>query len=181
MSRVNRAVRPPVTFRSSASGGSAEYAAHQLLIVDLNNFANFPTLAVGILTAALRNRGHQVEVLCPLAYDVPAVERERPETHLDHVARRVHLSDWTPARSTRDLLRKLRIHRIERPHPRVIREVRRAIERGVEAILLSAYLQHYEIVREIGKVAQASQYRYCSEDRCSIFQRLQSRGEVCLD
>ncbi len=180
MSRVNRAVRPPVC-RSSASGGSAEYAAHQLLIVDLNNFANFPTLAVGILTAALRNRGHQVEVLCPLAYDVPAVERERPETHLDHVARRVHLSDWTPARSTRDLLRKLRIHRIERPHPRVIREVHVLSNEALKPFFC---LLTFSIMKSLERSARSlrrKQYRYCSEDRCSIFQRLQSRGEVCLD
>lgn len=155
VNRSNRAVRPALAFQSGAAGGGLEQSSHQLLIVDLNNFANFPTLAVGILTAALRNRGHRVEVICPLAYDVPAVERERSETFFDHVARRIHLSDWTWACGARDLLRRLRIHRIERPHPKVLKEVSRALERGTEAILLSAYLQHYEIVREIGAIAQA--------------------------
>ncbi|HET7410336.1 MAG TPA: hypothetical protein VFJ13_09045, partial [Paracoccaceae bacterium] len=69
----------------------------RILIVDLNNFASFPTLAIGLLTAALRNAGHQVDVLCPLAFDVPATQRERRETLLDHLSRRVNLTDWQPA------------------------------------------------------------------------------------
>jgi anaerobic magnesium-protoporphyrin IX monomethyl ester cyclase len=35
----------------------------RVLIVDLNNFTSFPTLAVGILVAALRRAGHDVQVL----------------------------------------------------------------------------------------------------------------------
>lgn len=152
---VNRAVRPARSFRASAPTGATATRTHRLLVVDLNNFASFPTLAVGILTAALRNRGHQVEVHCPLAHDVPAVEREREETLLDHVKRRIHLSDWQPAEGMRNLLRSLRTYRIERPHPRSLRAIRHALERGADAILLSAYLQHFKIVREIATLAHA--------------------------
>ena len=39
-------------------------------------------------------------------------------------------------------------------HPRVIEEVRRALDEGrVEAILLSAYLEHHQAVVEIGQLA----------------------------
>jgi anaerobic magnesium-protoporphyrin IX monomethyl ester cyclase len=150
-----RAVRPASSFQAKSPTGAMPPRSYRLLIVDLNNFASFPTLAVGILTAALRNRGHQAEVLCPLAYDVPAVTRERAETLLDHVKRRIHLSDWPPAEGTRDLLRRWREGRLEKPDPRVLREVRLALERGTDAILLSAYLQHFRIVREIAALAQA--------------------------
>lgn len=150
-----RSVRPALSFRAKTEGSAGQRATNRLLIVDLNNFASFPTLAVGILTAALRNRGHQVEVHCPLAYDVPAIERERAETFLDHIQRRVHLSDWPPAEGARDLLRRWRAGRIEKPNPKVLREVRRALERGADAILLSAYLQHFKIVREITALARA--------------------------
>lgn len=151
-----RAIRPAVAFQTNGEGITVERKSHRLLLVDLNNFANFPTLAVGILTAALRNRGHQVEVISPLAHSVPAVERERSETLADHIARRIHLSDWGPATGVNKALKRLYFRRQERPHPRVLEEVRKAIERGSEAILLSAYLQHIEIARAIGAIARAS-------------------------
>jgi radical SAM superfamily enzyme YgiQ (UPF0313 family) len=144
-----------LAFQAEFHAGAVQQRALRILVVDLNNFASFPTLAVGILTAALRNRGHQVEVHCPLAYDVPAVVREKAETLLDHVQRRIHLSDRPAAQGVRDLLRRLRATRIEKPNPTVLREVRLALERGVNAILLSAYLQHYNIVREIADLARA--------------------------
>ena len=53
------------------------------LLVDLNNYARFPTLAIGYLVAALRREGIEVEVLSPLAYGLPgrsASTRRRCET-----------------------------------------------------------------------------------------------------
>ena len=99
----------------------------RLLIVDLNNFASFPTLAIGLLVASLRGRGHRVDVLCPLAHDVPATERERRETLIDHTRRRIHLSDWKPFLRMRDMLRRLETVRVERAHPGVLREIRKAL------------------------------------------------------
>ena len=58
-------------------------------MVDLNNFASFPTLAIGLLVAALRAEGHEVRLVSPLAHDVPSVLRERRETYLDHLKRRL--------------------------------------------------------------------------------------------
>src|SRR4051812_6196526 len=68
------------------------------LIIDLNNFSTFPTLAVGILVAALRNAGFQATVMCPLAYGVIAAERERRETSIYQIARRIHHTTWPPLR-----------------------------------------------------------------------------------
>jgi radical SAM superfamily enzyme YgiQ (UPF0313 family) len=126
----------------------------KILIVDLNNFATFPTLAIGLLVAALRHAGNEVQVLCPLAYDVPAVARERRETLRDHLARRLHLSTWGPVRRPRDLARAAREWWINRPHPVVLREVERALRRGPDIVLLSAYLQHYPTVVRIGELAE---------------------------
>lgn len=127
----------------------------RILIVDLNNFSTFPTFAIGLLVASLRGAGHQVQVLCPLAHDVPAVERERREHIADHLKRRLHLSASPMLRHLRDLGRGLRNWQAERPHPVVLREVMRAIQAGPEVVLLSAYLQHFNTVREIGRIAQA--------------------------
>lgn len=127
----------------------------RFLIIDLNNFASFPTLAIGILVSSLRTQGHQVEVLCPLAHDVQATQRERRETVIDHIRRRVHLSDWPPFLTVRDALRRLETVRVERAHPVVLREIRKALESPPDAILISSYLQHFNSVEAIAKLAQA--------------------------
>ena len=154
MSRAERSVRPARRVEAKTHTSAPRTSRH-VLIVDLNNFANFPTLAVGLLTSALRDRGHRVELLCPLAYDVPAAEREWRETWLDHLKRRIHLTDWTPALSVRDVLRKAYRRRISRPNQLVLREVDRVLAAGPDAVLLSAYLQHHEAVFEIGQRAAA--------------------------
>ncbi len=152
---MTRAIRSPRMAATTVAPVAPDVGTKsRFLIVDLNNFASFPTLAVGVLAAALRNRGHQVEVLCPLAYDVPATQRERRETRLDHVKRRLHLSDWPPVLGARDLLRQIACRRSERVHPVVLREVSRSLARAPDAILVSAYLQHFESLRAIAAVAQ---------------------------
>lgn len=128
----------------------------RVLIVDLNNFSTFPTLAVGILVGVLRSRAFEVKLISPLAHDVPAVERERADRYSDHLMRRVHLSTWPPFQSVRDGLRGIRNWWRGRPHPRVIRETAKALKARPDVILLSAYLQHFETVKAIGRAAQAA-------------------------
>lgn len=144
--KVMCAESPPVSPLNATRG--------RALIVDLNNFASFPTLAVGILIGALRNAGYQVDVICPLAYDVPASQRERQETLYDHVARRANLSTWRPFRMARDAARLTRLWWVYRPHARVLRETAKSLCERPDVILLSAYLQHYQTVCEIGKLAK---------------------------
>ena len=125
------------------------------LLVDLNNFSTFPTLAVGLLVASLRNSGFEAEVICPLAHDVPAAERERRERITDHWARRIHLSTHPGFRAGRDLARRARAWWRGRPHPRVLAETARILDSKPDILLLSAYLQHYATVVELGKLAKA--------------------------
>ncbi len=128
----------------------------RVLLLDLNNFASFPTLAIGILIAALRNGGYDANLIVPLAHDVPASERERAEDIRHHVMRRAHLSTLPTFRRVRDALRATRYWWIRRPHRRVLREIGRALAKKPDVLLLSAYLQHYETVSEIGKLARRS-------------------------
>lgn len=126
-----------------------------VFIVDLNNFASFPTLAIGLLTARLRETGHSVSVLCPLAFDAPATQRERQEWLFDHIRRRIHLTDWQPVLALRDFARRSRQRYTERPHGTVLREVTNALKKKPDVILLSAYLHHQTTIREIGRRAEA--------------------------
>lgn len=124
-----------------------------VVLVDLNNFATFPTLAIGILIAALRNAAFDVQLISPLAHDVPAAERERAETAVDQLKRRLHLSTNPSLRWIRDYGRATRSRWHERAHPRVLAEVAKALRQRPAAILLSAYLQHYRTVEAIGRIA----------------------------
>lgn len=138
--------------RSAKTQGASQAA--RVLMIDLNNFTTFPTLAIGLLVASLRNDGHQVRVMCPLAHDVPAIEREYCETRWDDLRRRTHLSTYAPVKALRDLAALMHRWRAERPHPRVLAETRRELDRKPDVLLLSAYLQHYNSVREIARMAQ---------------------------
>ena len=151
--RVKRPAKPADTY--ARTGSTAETGGKRVLIVDLNNFSTFPTLAIGTLVASLRNSGHQVRLMCPLAHDVPAVERERSETRLDDLKRRVHVSTSPALRYLRESAFRAYTWRMERSHPRVIAETRRELDKGYDVILLSAYLQHFNSVREIARLARA--------------------------
>lgn len=123
------------------------------VVVDLNNFATFPTLAAGILVASLRKAGITVEVLSPLEHDVPAVERERQEWYADHLHRRLRLSNRKFVRVARETSRTLRRRWSERPHQRVVEEVDRILQTNPDVLLLSAYLQHYDTVKVVAAMA----------------------------
>lgn len=126
--------------------------ALRVVVVDLNNFSTFPTLAIGILLASLRTAGFEARLLSPLADDVPAVERERADSYLDHLARRLHFATG-PMKLARDAARAAYYWRQNRPHPRVLSMVRRALQRKPDAILLSAYLQHFNTVQALARLA----------------------------
>jgi anaerobic magnesium-protoporphyrin IX monomethyl ester cyclase len=155
LTRSSRAFRPARRANANAEKGTAleNNARRRVLIVDLNNFATFPTLTVGVLVAALRQEGHEVQVLCPLSHDVPAAERERQENWFDHFKQRIHLTESPWLKVPRNLGRRVREGWMERSHPIVLREVERALERGPDIVLLSAYFQHFNSVKEIGERA----------------------------
>lgn len=151
--RIDRVARSEQVTPPRGSGTALR--DERVLLVDLNIFANFPTLAIGILAASLRNAGIDTEVLSPLAFDAPAAERERQETLADHLMRRVHLADLPGTAGIRDLARRARAGHLERPGTVVMREVTRALARGPRIVLLSAYLQQFATVRAIAAAAKA--------------------------
>lgn len=124
-------------------------------IVDLNNFSTFPTLAVGLLVAALRRDGIPTEVLCPLNLGVTLLPREQRDTYVDHLARRLHHASWRPYLHARDAARALRARWKSRTDPVVLSGVAAALDRRPGVVLLSSYLQHFETVRVIAEMAAA--------------------------
>ncbi len=126
----------------------------KVLIVDLNNFAAYPTLAIGSLVASLRKAQIDVEVLCPLSHDIPAMEREHVESRWDQFQRRIYFSTNPALEWSRHSIRALRSWWISRPHPGTLREVSRALETSPDIVLLSAYLNHYTSCVEIARRAK---------------------------
>ncbi len=72
----------------------------------------------------------------------------------EHILRQDYLSIWRPYRVVRENVRKLRDWWVNRPDKIVVSETSKAIDTQPDIILLSAYLQHYETVVEIGNMAQ---------------------------
>ena len=149
--RVRAGTRTETSF--SMRTAAHEQPAYRAAVVDLNNFATFPTLAIGLLVASLRSGGFEVDVMSPLAHDVPAAERERREWRPDHWQRKLRLSTHPFIHHTREGSRRLRQWWKGRPHRRVLRETSRLLATKPDVLLLSAYLQHYHTVREIGCLA----------------------------
>src|SRR5690349_6677032 len=78
--------RNPLPQRRAASVNGQ----HRVLIVDLNNFARYPTIAIGDLTSILRQAGVEVQVFSPLSSGVTGVAREpraRPWSLVDQKLR----------------------------------------------------------------------------------------------
>ena len=128
----------------------------ELLFIDLNNFAAYPTLAVGYLIRSLRDAHYKVRLLSPLALGVPAFTRDNPETWKDQLMRRLYFSGSPVMRYSRDFLREQLAKRNAKPHPAMLAEVDKALATRPAAILISSYLDHYEMCRLIGEKAKAS-------------------------
>lgn len=125
----------------------------RVLLVDLNNFARYPTVAIGMLAAVLRRDGIDVDVFSPLAIGVPGVAREgrvgrfgRFEQYLRH----------RTANASTPLIRAMRARAVLRRHPigsdeaeRILRVFDVAIEDGYDVVLVSAYLMYRDSVESI--------------------------------
>lgn len=125
-----------------------------ILIVDLNNFARYPTLAIGYLVAPLRQAGFKVEVLSPLALGAPAMTHEQQETKLEHFKRRIYFSTHPFMQAWHERLRAAHASHQHRPHTPTLQLLEQRLkENPPDIILLSAYLDHYPTVEWIGQQA----------------------------
>lgn len=126
----------------------------RVLFVDLNNYARFPTLAIGYLVASLRQAGVDVEVLTPLSHGMPPTEREWRETWRDDLRRRAYMTSHPLFQRVQPWARNRYVNWTQRPHPIVIEQTAAALkERTPDVLLLSAYLDHYPSVQELGSIA----------------------------
>ncbi|MGB0848006.1 MAG: B12-binding domain-containing radical SAM protein [Thiolinea sp.] len=127
----------------------------KVLIVDLNNFARYPTLAIGYLIAPLRNAGFHVDLLSPLTIGAPPIEREKAEDWREHLKRRVNFATHPMMQKLHEPLRKAHTQWQTSPHKPTLKAVSDWLDKNEpDVILLSAYLDHYPVVKEIAHRAR---------------------------
>jgi anaerobic magnesium-protoporphyrin IX monomethyl ester cyclase len=131
----------------------------RVLVVDLNNFARYPTIAVGYLVSVLRAADCSVSVLSPLFHGVPGVEREPTETTFRGMARRVNFmlsSQDDPATTmVRRALDWGRKNWAERDRDRIVEAFDAAAPGEYDVVLISAYLMYYDVCAAIGERCRA--------------------------
>ncbi len=126
----------------------------KILLVDLNNFARYPTLAIGYLVTPLRAAGYEVDVLSPLAIGAPATERERAENWREHLKRQINFATHPVVQPLHEPIRKLYEKWQSEPHVITLKAVQERITQAKpDIILLSAYLNHYGSVQAVAGLA----------------------------
>ncbi len=124
-----------------------------ILVIDLNNFAAYPTLAVGYIIKTMRNANYQVELLSPLAIGAPAYTRDEKENWLDQLQRKVYFSTLPALNLIQDWLRNKKSMFEARPHKNMVKELQNSIQKQPDAILVSAYLTQFQMCKLIGNLA----------------------------
>ena len=128
----------------------------KILIVDINNFAQYPTLAVGYLTPPLRTIGHDVDVLSPLSIGAPPIEREREENWRDDIERRIKFASNRIMQKLHEPLYKLLVKLQTQKNRIIFQATSDRIDKNTpDVILLSAYLDKYAIVKMIASLAHS--------------------------
>ena len=133
-------------------------AGARVLLIDLNNFSRYPTIAIGYLAAALRGAGMHIDVLSPLAHGVNGVVREPPETRLLHAGRKLNYrlthANGFLARLVRAAIDSTRERSAKRDQQR-IGELAQSIDlAGYDAVMISAYLMYRPACELIGRACE---------------------------
>jgi len=126
----------------------------KVLLVDLNNFARYPSLPIGYLASVLRKASNDVSVFAPLMVGVRGITREtRPHRFSLLAAKLNHLAatsgrSWI--RRWRDQLSKRRLSGITAHHREVIQgfKAHLALEKP-QAVMISTYLIYREVCVQI--------------------------------
>jgi anaerobic magnesium-protoporphyrin IX monomethyl ester cyclase len=119
----------------------------RILLVDLNNEAPYPTLAIGCLVAPLKQAGYEVDVFSPLAHGMKPLARDLQETFTDYAVARIFFSGNRLLHWANEFLYGS-YHRLRFRATRKLLERFRAVLSGkrFDGIMVSCYLQYYPIM-----------------------------------
>ncbi len=126
----------------------------KITLVDLNNFAHYPTLPIGYIIAYLRASGLQVELLSPFNSGVVAKKREPTEKAFHYWEQRLRFSGSPAIKKTVRWLKGIpRLSDFYYKRDRIFEIVRDQLSLDTDLILISSYLEHYHVCKEIAQLA----------------------------
>ena len=133
----------------------------RILLVDLNNFARYPTLAIGYLAAVLRQAEMDVKVFSPLMLGIKGITREKRPGRLGALKAQLNYklasSNNAWIRQIRNTVTRRRHSEITEHHSKIVREFElfTRIHRP-QVVMISTYLMYYELCAEICKFCQSN-------------------------
>jgi radical SAM superfamily enzyme YgiQ (UPF0313 family) len=133
----------------------------KILLVDLNNFARYPTLSIGYLAAVLRKASNQVSVFAPLMLGVHGTTREaRPQRFSLSVAKLNHLaasSKLAWVRALRDRMSRRRLSGITARHREVVDGFAAHLASSKpQVVMISTYLMYRSVCEQICELCKAA-------------------------
>ena len=130
----------------------------RILVVDLNNFARYPSIAIGYLTSLLRSDGFDVDVLAPLTTGLTGVPREpRPAVwgRIDQELRyRTAVSRHPMIRSARKRYATRNASKLAGAKDAMVAEFTRQLDAGYDAVLISTYLMYHPHCVAMGEICR---------------------------
>jgi len=130
----------------------------RILVVDLNNFARYPSIAVGYLMAILREGLYDVELLAPLSVGLKGVPREAPTPWwgwLDLQFRYLTgVSRNSLIRKVRSRYATYRASQLARSKASMVADFSQLLEKGFDAVLISTYLMYHPHCVAIAEVCR---------------------------
>lgn len=137
------------------SNSTASTHAKSILLIDLNNEASYPTMAIGTLSTPLKKAGYTVDVFAPLARGIKALARDQQETFIDYAVARVFYSGNFFLILANDFIYNT-YHRWRfRSNKHQINAFRKELEKKrYDGIMVSCYLQYYPLLVNIAAEAK---------------------------
>jgi len=126
----------------------------KVLLVDLNNFARYPTLPIGYLAAILRAELIQVEVFAPLMVGIPGIVREARPRRMSLLASKLNHHAATSSnrfiRSARAKLAKRQTGGINAHHRTVLEGFGNHVDAvKPHVVMISTYLMYRDVCEQI--------------------------------
>lgn len=126
----------------------------KILLIDLNNEAPFPTLAIGYLSVPLKKLGYDVRVYAPLATGIKPIKRDVEENLINYIATRIRFTIHPLIEWANDSIYSFYSKNRFKPTKTFKKEAGEVIKKeNADLILVSAYLQYDQLVKEIAKLA----------------------------
>lgn len=140
---------------STDSNSVPTHQAKNILLVDLNNEASYPTMAIGVLSAPLKAAGYHVDVFAPLAQGVKALARDRQETIIDYFVARIFYSG-NPFLIAANNFIYTTYHRLRfRSNKHQLNAFKQQLnEKRYDCVMVSCYLQYYPLLVNVAAEAK---------------------------